>query len=150
MVRLTVIMDGTAYAVDVEREKVVISGTEYTVEEKGGTVEVDGTPYTVVFKEKEVLVNGIPHAVNLESSVKQAEEKKVSSDAGAVTAMMPGKIVDISVKEGDTVEEGHVVCVLEAMKMENELRAPKSGTIKKVHVQPGANVEKGDTLVEIG
>jgi biotin carboxyl carrier protein len=48
------------------------------------------------------------------------------------------------------VEGGQVVCVLEAMKMENELKAPKSGTVKKVHVQPGANVEKGDILVEIG
>jgi len=71
------------------------------------------------------------------------------TDAGAVTAIMPGKIVDLRVQPGDKVKKGDVVAVLEAMKMENELRATKDGTIRAVHVQVGDDVEQHQVLVEI-
>lgn len=145
-----VVMDGMAYTVEVESEKVTIKGRTYGVKEKGSTIEVDGTPYVVEIKNGEVLVNGISHTFRVESQAGKTSEKKVSSAPGAVVVMMPGKIINVLVKEGDTVKGGDVVCILEAMKMENELRAPKDGMVKKVHVQSGANVEKGDILVEIG
>ena len=62
---------------------------------------------------------------------------------------MPGSIVDISVKQGDLIKEGDVLLVLEAMKMENEITAPRSGTVRAVHVKVGDNVDSGDLLVEI-
>lgn len=145
-----VVMDGTAHSVEVESEKVTIKGRMYTVKEKGSTIEVDGTPYVVEMKNGEVLINGISHTFKVESQAGKTLEKKVSSAPGAVAAMMPGKIINVLVKEGDTVKGGDVVCILEAMKMENELRAPRDGTVKRIHVQSGANVEKGDVLVEIG
>jgi methylmalonyl-CoA carboxyltransferase small subunit len=62
---------------------------------------------------------------------------------------MPGKVVKVLVKEGDEVEPGRPLVVVEAMKMENELVAEAPGTVKKVHVQPGDAVEGGAALILI-
>ena len=75
--------------------------------------------------------------------------RAAAEEAGAVTAIMPGKIIRVLVKEGDEVQEGDVLCVLEAMKMENELRASKSGVVKEVTVEPGSDVEMGEVLVVV-
>jgi biotin carboxyl carrier protein len=69
--------------------------------------------------------------------------------AGAVLAIMPGKIIRVMAEVGQQVEEGEPVCVLEAMKMENELHARQSGTVQVVHVKPGDDVEKDQVLIEI-
>ena len=66
-----------------------------------------------------------------------------------ILAPMPGMIVRISVKVGDTVEAGQGVVVMEAMKMENELRATAAGIVKSVEVVAGTAVEKGAVLVEL-
>jgi len=63
---------------------------------------------------------------------------------------MPGTIVDVLVKVGDTVAEGDPVLVTEAMKMETEIQAPISGTVKAVHVSKGDSVNPDETLIEIG
>ena len=62
---------------------------------------------------------------------------------------MQGTIVKVLVNEGDTVEEGQTVCVLEAMKMENNITADKSGTVKEVKVTAGQSVGFGDVVVVI-
>lgn len=67
-----------------------------------------------------------------------------------IVAPMPGLIVAIPVKAGDTVHKGDRVVILESMKMENELRAPRDGIILRVSGTPGASVEKGQVLVVIG
>jgi glutaconyl-CoA/methylmalonyl-CoA decarboxylase subunit gamma len=64
-------------------------------------------------------------------------------------APVPGKIVDVFVKAGDSVEEGAPLVVLEAMKMENELRAPKKGAVTAVFVKKGDNADRGQLLVAI-
>lgn len=66
-----------------------------------------------------------------------------------LVAPMPGLIVRLHVKEGDRVTAGQGLVVMEAMKMENELRAPASGTVKRVIVAPGSTVEKGAMLLEM-
>ncbi|MCW3982028.1 MAG: biotin/lipoyl-binding protein [Candidatus Bathyarchaeota archaeon] len=68
---------------------------------------------------------------------------------GVVSALMPGKVVLIKVKSGDRVKAGDPICVLEAMKMENEIVAPIGGTISLVKVGNDSFVNKGDTLVLI-
>jgi biotin carboxyl carrier protein len=148
LVSLTVMVDDTEYSVEVAEKKVIITGKEYTIEEKGDTIEVDGTPYIVEIEEGEAMVNGIPHTVSLKSDIAKTE-KRVLSVPGAVTAMMPGRIVNVFVKAGDSVKAGDVLCILEAMKMENELQAPKDGTVKTVTVKAGDNVERGEVLVEV-
>ena len=62
---------------------------------------------------------------------------------------MPGKIVKLLVKAGDQVEEGQTLLVMEAMKMQNELKTSTTGTVKTVHVQEGATVETGASLVTV-
>src|SRR5947209_17816953 len=66
-----------------------------------------------------------------------------------VTAPMPGKVVRLLVSEGDTVEAGAGVVVIEAMKMQNELKSPKAGKVQRVAVAEGATVNPGDTLVVV-
>ena len=63
---------------------------------------------------------------------------------------MPGNILNVNVKVGDTVKKGQVLLILEAMKMENEIMAPKDGTVTAVNVQKGSTVESGALLVTIG
>jgi pyruvate carboxylase subunit B len=62
---------------------------------------------------------------------------------------MPGLVVRVSVKPGDRVEAGQGLVVMEAMKMENELRSSAAGTVRAVHAQPGSAVDKGALLVEL-
>lgn len=69
--------------------------------------------------------------------------------AGAVTvkAPMPGNILDVKVKAGDSVKAGDTLLILEAMKMENEISAPQDGTIASVNVRKGDVVNSGDLLI---
>lgn len=64
-----------------------------------------------------------------------------------VVAPMPGLVLRVLVEAGDAVRAGQGVAIVEAMKMENELKAPADGTVARVEVQPGQTVEKGATLV---
>jgi biotin carboxyl carrier protein len=62
---------------------------------------------------------------------------------------MPGNIMKVNVNPGDAVKAGDVLCVLEAMKMENDIKAAQDGTVASVHVQKGATVNTGDLLVSL-
>jgi biotin carboxyl carrier protein len=66
-----------------------------------------------------------------------------------VTAYMPGRVVALLIEEGQTVTTGQGVVVLEAMKMQNEIRAEHDGIVTRIHVQPGQAVEGGDPLFEM-
>jgi len=62
---------------------------------------------------------------------------------------MPGTILDIRVNQGDTVNKGQVLLILEAMKMENEIVAPNDGTVASINVSKGASVNGGEVLVSL-
>ena len=66
-----------------------------------------------------------------------------------VEAPIPGKILEVYVKEGDKVEEGDVICTLESMKMENPIMAPVSGVINQINVSPKQAVKSGETITII-
>jgi acetyl-CoA/propionyl-CoA carboxylase biotin carboxyl carrier protein len=72
-----------------------------------------------------------------------------AAGSGTITAPMQGTIVKVTVAEGDTVEVGESVLVLEAMKMENHISAEKAGTVKEVRVAEGDTVGTGDVLLVI-
>ena len=67
-----------------------------------------------------------------------------------VVAPMPGMVLRVEVEEGDRVEEGQGIVIVEAMKMENELRALSAGYVTRIHVREGEAVEKDQILVELG
>jgi biotin carboxyl carrier protein len=77
-----------------------------------------------------------------------AVQSAAASGPRPLVAPMPGLIVRVTVAVGDSVQAGQGVVAMEAMKMENELRAPAAGTVKKVHATPGVAVEKGALLIE--
>ncbi|KAJ2154921.1 hypothetical protein J3F82_000702 [Coemansia sp. RSA 637] len=77
------------------------------------------------------------------------KERERLDTSKLVLSPMPGTIVSVAVKPGDVVAEGAEVAVVEAMKMQNVLRAPRAGTVKAVHVQPGSTVSGDDIMVEL-
>jgi len=113
-----------------------------------------------------VTVDGIPEEINLEildeliaasdnaaaparSGGSQQSQRPRATRPGHVTTSMPGVVVDVLVAEGDEVKAGDGLLVLEAMKMETEIQAPVSGTVKAIHVAKGENVNPDETLIEI-
>ena len=72
-----------------------------------------------------------------------------AGSSGQVNAPMPGKVLEVMVSVGDDVSEGQPVVILEAMKMENELKAPVTGKVIKVTADSGQSVEKNEPLIEI-
>ncbi|MFO1532555.1 MAG: biotin/lipoyl-containing protein [Thermoplasmatota archaeon] len=114
-------------------------------------VTLDGAMYDFTVRNGRVLEG--PRPLDLE--VRRARPVLERSAAagrkkdGRVKPPMPGKIVEVKVKEGQAVAEGEVLLVLEAMKMQNDLKAPMAGTVRRVLVADGTNVEAGTVLVEI-
>ena len=111
-----------------------------------------------------INVNGTKYEVEVEEidpkAVKEAPKAAPAPDAapaapkavGAgekVTSPMPGNILSVAVKEGDTVKEGQQLMILEAMKMENEILAPCAGKVTSVAVAKGSTVESGTLLCTI-
>ena len=83
--------------------------------------------------------------------IRRLTGRRVGGDAGGVVrAPMPGMVLRLEVEVGQRVSRGEALVVLEAMKMENELRAPGDATVTRVHAVPGLAVEKGAPLVELG
>jgi len=102
----------------------------------------------------EILFNDISYTFTVETpfSLKRKEvleSKRGKTEKEYIRAPMPGKIIDILVREGSEVLRGEAVVILEAMKMRNDILSPVSGTIVKISARPNTNVMKDDLLVEI-
>ena len=91
----------------------------------------------------------VPVVVNGRTRRRGATDDGARAGLQPVVAPMPGRVVRVLVSPGDTVAARQGVIVVEAMKMENELRSPKAGTVKDVTVTPGTSVEAGRVLVVI-
>jgi biotin carboxyl carrier protein len=153
-------LDHIEYPVVAEGNTITVNGRPFTVElTADGAVLVDGIVYDLKLEGETVVVGGETYPVQVAGLAMAAAVPTpqgavptgagVEAGAGAVLAIMPGKIIRVMVEVGQPVTEGEPVCVLEAMKMENELHAKQSGYVKAVYVKPGDDVEKGQALVEI-
>lgn len=112
------------------------------------TVEVDGRRFDVVIEDGLPQATAESAAAGADSSGGATRESDTDlATAGAVTAEMQGTILSIAVEEGDEVAAGDVLCVLEAMKMENDVVASTSGTVESVPIEEGDSVDMGDTLI---
>lgn len=109
-------------------------------------VNVNGTSYEV--EVEEIAAGAAPAAAPVQAAA-PAAAATVAAGATSVTAPMPGNILDIKVKVGDTVDANTVVIMLEAMKMENEIMAPADGKVVSVNATKGASVNSGDVIVAI-
>lgn len=94
-----------------------------------------------------VQVNGVQY--QLEKSSGRRRASGAASKSGDLTSEMPGQVIDVRVTEGDTVEAGQVLLVLEAMKMEIRITAPYAGTVARVLVTQGDVVDRGQLLAEV-
>ena len=102
----------------------------------------------------EILFNDISYTFTVETPFSIQRMKVLSASRGKIDkellkAPMPGKIIDVLVREGSTVLRGEPLVILEAMKMQNEIQSPVNGEIIKVLAKPNSNVMKDDILVEI-
>lgn len=82
-------------------------------------------------------------------TVQMAARKRKATEKGAIVAPMAGKIVTMNVRNGDKVRVGDLLCILEAMKMENEITATRAGTVHQIKVDEGAPVNDGEVLMVI-
>jgi acetyl/propionyl-CoA carboxylase alpha subunit len=83
--------------------------------------------------------------------IEKTEAGSADGDSeGSMTAPMPGKILEVKVADGQTVEAGELLLVMEAMKMEHRIVAPTDGVVTKVNFSMGDQVQQGDVLVEMG
>ena len=121
----------------------------------------------------DVTVNGVSYQVEMENAMPAAPAQaapaqkaapqapvqaaapapapaaKPSGEGKPVTSPLPGVIIEVSVKEGDTVAAGQKVAVLEAMKMENEIQADRAGVVTKINVSKGDSILEGAAIVTI-
>ena len=124
--------------------KVTLNGKTYEVEVEQGKA--------VLLDEYEALAPApaVPAAPAAAAAPASAPAATVNLAAGeTVEAPMPGNIIRVDVKQGDTVKAGQILVILEAMKMENEIVAPKDGTVAQVVTSKGSVVDTGAPLVVI-
>lgn len=146
------------------RWRVVVDGQEHLVDARRvrpGTwsLLVEGRSFVVDLDDRKlgtaILIGEVEAVVTVEDARrKRLAQRMARPDAIAGTgerlqAPIAGKVVKILVAPGDQVEAGHSVAVLEAMKMENEIKAERGGTVTDIHVQAGQSVDTGDLLITL-
>ena len=142
--------------------KLKINGNDYAVtinevEDEVALLEVNGTPYKVEFEKpitKKSTVSAPvrkPRTTTAAAPAAAVAPKPAAPTSGTtITSPLPGVIINMHVKEGDTVKKGDKLMILEAMKMENVIESSVDGTVKSLKVKQGDSVLEGAPLVIIG
>ena len=116
-------------------------------------ITVNGVTYEVVVEEvgssHTAPVYSAPVVAAATSTAPKKSVANTADGANKVIAPMPGTILDVKVAVGQSVKKGDVVCVLEAMKMENDIPAPCDGVVSSVNVQKGATVAANDVIISL-
>jgi len=119
---------------------------------------VDGRSYEAYVYPNDDGWQVLLHGTQYQAKVEDEREKRLRAASGGgvaergefhLKAPMPGLVVAIPVEDGQEVEKGEVLVVLESMKMQNELRAPRAGTVGRMRVKPGDSVEQRQTLLSV-
>jgi len=140
--------------------KFTIRGNEYDVnilnmDDNIAEIDVNGSTYKVEIQQ-EVKTTKTPKLIrpkvvpSSEADTAKTAKPSAAKGTGHVKAPLPGTIVKLDVRVGDTVKSGDQLLVMEAMKMENNINADREGTITEIKVKEGDSVLEGDVLVEIG
>ena len=141
--RLRVRVGGNWYNVevgDLDRSPVQVNvdGEIFTVEVEGLPGQTPGRPRRGRTQTPGILVPPPASRVN-----------PTGGDGNFIRSPMPGRVISILVRPGDTVSIGQEVCVVEAMKMEQSIRSPQNGVVKEIRVQPMDSVRTNDPLMEL-
>ena len=120
-------------------------------------ITVNGNTYEVFVEEADAGNSApvyTPAPAPVATAAPAAPKAQQAAPSGAqgsakVNAPMPGTILDVKVSVGQSVKKGDVICVLEAMKMENDIPAPADGVVASINVQKGASVNAGDVLATL-
>ena len=115
------------------------------------SVLLDGRSYLARVEEGVVPVNGFRYEIEVRDPRRWSRQSRGGAHAGAqdIKASMPGKVVRVLVAVGDAVEAGQGIVVVEAMKMQNEMKAPRAGKVIAIAAKAGATVTAGDVLATI-
>lgn len=136
-------INGNAYSIDIQK-----------VTDGQATVEVNGASYTVEFESNRpvsktpTLIRSVAYNTEGERPKKTAHPEE--NKGRIIKSPLPGVILSVNVKEGDSVKAGDLLLIMEAMKMENNIVTPTDGKVLHIKVAQGVNVLEGDVLVEIG
>lgn len=129
--------------------KVTLNGKVYEVEVEKGEAVIQAE-YEAALPAAPAAAPAAPvSAAPAPAPAAPAAAPAAQAGANAVLSPLPGNINEVRFSAGQTVKAGDVVIILEAMKMENEIVAPKAGTLTKIHVQKGAVVNTGDPLFDV-
>lgn len=164
-VRFTALVGDARHALEVQpladgRWRVSVDGREHLVDSRltgrstfsllieHAATEVSVTSHGADFQ---VVVGGRTHRLRLldERALRRRDRAAAGDGVRDVRAAMPGKVVAVLVEPGATVTRGQGLLVLEAMKMENEITAPRDGTVAEICVKPGQAVEPGELLARL-
>lgn len=156
-------VDNDEFKIDLKKEgkdfKVLLNGKERNVEvahEEGTqfTLIVDNKPYNIVLEsDGNTRVNDEIYSVKvvdeqIQKSIKASPDKFHKKEL-VIKSPMPGLIIEINVKERESVKKGQGLLVVEAMKMQNEMTSSKDGVVRKIFCKKGQTVNSGDTLITI-
>jgi len=171
--RFDLFIDGKVYNVELDIGKIItieVEGKTFQAKTKktsnGMSVDVDSKEFLVRIEGAHVSIDGHKHSVEVRnlrrgrpswySATEEAEDikvgksvHKISGGEGIIQPPMPGRVISIKVKEGDSVKIGSPIIVLEAMKMQNEITSNMDGVVREIRVSEGDLVESGDVLVII-
>ena len=114
------------------------------------TVVLNGKEYQVHFDGEQATVDGIAYDFSASATERKPNQSTANSDATPVQAQLAAKVFKLEVTEGKQVDEGDLLLVLEALKMEIEVRSPKAGTVVSLPVRVGQQVQVGETIMTIG
>jgi len=163
--KYVVSVEDRAFNIQLEtKDEIIVEGEHHlaSLENIGAlslySLIVDNSSYEVHVEEREgayrVLLLGELYTVHVEDeatrrAAKPRPERPLEDGEIAIRSPIPGLIFDVPVTAGQKVEAGDILVIVEAMKMENELRAPREGVVQATHVAPGDGVDKGQVLVTI-
>jgi biotin carboxyl carrier protein len=130
-------------------EKTILGGKPIGIKVNEAPFEVKVDTLAAAIGSASIEAGSVRKTPSLQHETSKSTTKTVSAGGKVIRPPMPGKIIAVKVKEGDRVNSGDVVLILEAMKMANEITSPYTGSVREVRVSNGQSVAPEDILIEI-